>query len=144
MDLFAGQDLVLLTRYSGDGPTRLAFDGRSAAGPVHWETNVDFPEHDRDNPFVPRLWATRRIGWLSAERRQHGAITGARRRAAYARRALWHSDGADVISGAGAADGWRTEWSRRDVPMAAPAATFEAARSATMQRDAKSVDASDG
>ena len=73
VDLFAGQDLVLLTRYSGSGPARLSFDGRSARGPVHWETNVDFPDHDRDNAFVPRLWATRRIGWLSAARRQNGA-----------------------------------------------------------------------
>ncbi|MEP7086002.1 MAG: VWA domain-containing protein, partial [Gemmatimonadota bacterium] len=73
VDLFAGQDLVLLTRYTGSGSARLSFDGRSATGPVHWESNVDFPDHDRDNAFVPRLWATRRIGWLSASRRQNGA-----------------------------------------------------------------------
>ena len=73
IDLFAGQDLVLLTRYSGSGRARLAFDGRSATGAVHWETMVDFPDHERDNAFVPRLWATRRIGWLSAARRQNGA-----------------------------------------------------------------------
>ena len=73
VDLFAGEDLVLLTRYTGSGSTRLMFDGRSATGPVHWETKVDFPDHDRDNAFVPRLWATRRIGWLSAARRQNGA-----------------------------------------------------------------------
>ena len=58
---------------AGSGRARLAFEGRSASGPVHWETTVDFPDHDRDNAFVPRLWATRRIGWLSAARRQNGA-----------------------------------------------------------------------
>ena len=140
VDLFAGQDLVLLTRYNGSGHARLTFDGRSATGPVHWETSVDFPDHDRDNAFVPRLWATRRIGWLSAERRQHGASP----------------EVDDELRSLGERYGIPTELTsylvqepqvamdglpRRDVPMpaSAPKAQFEAARSATMQRDAKSV-----
>jgi len=144
VDLFAGQDLVLLTRYDGSGHARLTFDGRSATGPVHWETSVDFPDHDRDNAFVPRLWATRRIGWLSAERRQHGASP----------------EVDDELRSLGERYGIPTELTsylvqepqvvmngppRRDVPMpmSAPAAKFEAARSATMQRDAKSVGAVD-
>src|SRR5690606_24631026 len=31
-----------------------------------------FPERERDNAFVPRLWAAQRLGWLAAERRRHG------------------------------------------------------------------------
>jgi Ca-activated chloride channel family protein len=144
VDLFAGQDLVLLTRYSGYGPTRLTFDGRSARGPVHWETNVDFPAHERDNPFVPRLWATRRIGWLSAERRQHGPSPELDEEL----RALGERYGIPteltsylVQEPQLASNGI----SRRDIamPASAPAAKFEAARNATVQRDAKSVDATD-
>lgn len=73
VDVFAGQDLVLLARYSGNGRARLRFDGTTAAGPVSWTQDVDFPERERGNAFVPRLWATQRIGYLSAERRRAGA-----------------------------------------------------------------------
>ena len=105
VDLFAGQDLVLLARYHGSGAARLTLRWPQRQGPVHWETQRRLPERDRGNAFVPRLWATQRIGWLTAERRRNGASPGARRRAAHARRALWHSDRAHVISRAGAADG---------------------------------------
>lgn len=71
-DLFAGQDLVLFARYDGSGPAKLRFEGRTSAGPVSWEASVSFPERDRDNAFVPRLWATQRVGWLSAEKRRNG------------------------------------------------------------------------
>jgi Ca-activated chloride channel family protein len=71
-DLFAGQDLVVLARYDGDGAARLRFEGRTADGPVSWEADVTFPERTRENSFVPRLWATQRVGWLAAEKRAHG------------------------------------------------------------------------
>jgi Ca-activated chloride channel family protein len=147
VDLFAGQDLVLLTRYTGSGPARLTFDGRSATGAVHWETNVDFPDHDRDNAFVPRLWATRRIGWLSAARRQNGASP----------------EVDDELRTLGERYGIPTELTsylvqepqmvmnqqRGGMPMpapmpaSAPAERFEAARKSTVQRDAQSMGALD-
>jgi hypothetical protein len=34
---------------------------------------VGFPERANENPFVARLWAAQRIGFLSAERRRNGA-----------------------------------------------------------------------
>lgn len=71
-DLFAGQDLVLLARYDGHGGATLYFNGRTAEGPVSWTQRVEFPERSRANPFVGRLWATQRIGWLSAEKRRDG------------------------------------------------------------------------
>ena len=77
-DLFAGEDLVVLARYDatsgrdGDHRARIWFEGRTVDGPVRWETTASFPERERDNAFIPRLWATRRIGWLSAERRRSG------------------------------------------------------------------------
>ena len=72
VDLFAGEDLVLLARYDGDGDATLRFTGRSANGPVEWRQRVRFPERDRDNVFIPRLWATQRLGWLAAEKRRAG------------------------------------------------------------------------
>jgi Ca-activated chloride channel homolog len=71
-DIFAGQDFVMLTRYDHDGTTRLHFEGRTADGPVHWTSRVGFPASSRENSFVARLWATQRIGYLSAEKRRNG------------------------------------------------------------------------
>ena len=75
VDLFAGQDLVILARYAGDGPATLRFSGQSPSGPVEWTERVTFPDRERGNAFVPRLWATQRIGWLTAEKRRGGAST---------------------------------------------------------------------
>lgn len=71
-DLFAGQDLVVLARYEGSGTILVRFEGESANGPVSWTTEAELPERDRDNAFVARLWATQRVGYLSAERRRNG------------------------------------------------------------------------
>ena len=72
VDLFAGQDLVVLARYDGTGRARIRFDGQTADGPVSWTETVNIGERERDNEFIPRLWATQRVGWLSAERRRNG------------------------------------------------------------------------
>jgi Ca-activated chloride channel family protein len=72
VDIFAGEDLVLLARYDGDGDATLRFDGQTTSGPVTWTARVNFPERSRENPFVARLWATQRVGYLSAEKRKHG------------------------------------------------------------------------
>ena len=71
-DLFAGQDLVVLARYEGSGTIRIRFEGESANGPVSWTTEAELPDRDRENAFVARLWATQRVGYLSAERRRNG------------------------------------------------------------------------
>jgi Ca-activated chloride channel family protein len=71
-DIFAGQDLVVLTRYDGRGPSTIRFEGDGANGRVAWTSRVNFPESERDNSFVARLWATQRVGYLSAEKRRTG------------------------------------------------------------------------
>src|ERR671916_2070063 len=43
-DLFAGQDLVVLARYSGRGRARVIFEGESRGGSVRWETPVTFAD----------------------------------------------------------------------------------------------------
>ena len=72
IDLFAGQDLVVLARYDGSGDARLRVEGQDANGTVSWSTTARFPQRERANPFVPRLWANQRLGWLAAEKRKHG------------------------------------------------------------------------
>lgn len=72
VDIFAGEDLVLLTRYNGSGNAIIRVDGQTTNGPVSWATRVDFPDRSRENPFVARLWATQRVGYLSAEKRKNG------------------------------------------------------------------------
>ena len=72
LDVFAGQDLVLLARFDGHGEATLRLEGESADGPVTWSTRASFPERSRDNPFVARLWAAQRVGWLAAEKRKRG------------------------------------------------------------------------
>lgn len=74
IDLFAGQELTLLARYRGssnDG--RVTISGQTPDGPVTWVAEVNFPERRSVDAFVGRLWATQRVGWLSAERRKNGA-----------------------------------------------------------------------
>src|SRR6185312_5451727 len=73
LDLFAGQDLVVLARYTGarDDAT-LVIEGTTSDGPVRWTGRVSFPAHATGNAFVPRLWAAQRVGYLSAERRRNG------------------------------------------------------------------------
>ena len=68
-DLFGGQDLVVLARYTGHGPARVVVEGRSHGHDVRWTSNARFPSDSRENAFVPRLWAAQRIGFLAAGRR---------------------------------------------------------------------------
>lgn len=72
IDIFAGQDLVLLARYDGDGEATVRIDGRTAGGRDAWTTRATFARRSMANAFVPRLWAAQRIGWLAAEKRRGG------------------------------------------------------------------------
>jgi Ca-activated chloride channel family protein len=71
-DVFAGQDLVVLARYSGSGTANVVVQGRANGRDVRWSSQRNFAREERDNGFVPRLWATQRIGWLATEKRRNG------------------------------------------------------------------------
>lgn len=75
IDVFAGQDLIVLARYDGSGEATVRLEGRGSTGPITWSTHARFESENRANPFVPRLWAAQRIGWLAAEKRRHGGTT---------------------------------------------------------------------
>ena len=71
-DVFAGQDFVMLARYSGSGEGVIRFEGNTASGPISWTKRVAFARDSRENSFIARLWATQRVGFLSAEKRNNG------------------------------------------------------------------------
>jgi Ca-activated chloride channel homolog len=74
LDIFAGQELVVLARYRGASERgRIVVTGDTPEGRVTWTSDVRFPERRTADAFVGRLWATQRVGWLSAERRKNGA-----------------------------------------------------------------------
>ncbi len=71
-DLFTGEQLVLAGRYSGQGPSAVVIEGTVNGTTRHFTYEVAFPEQSPGNEFIPRLWATRRVGYLLDEIRLHG------------------------------------------------------------------------
>ena len=82
LDLFAGQELTVLARYrrsatpvafGQESGGRITITGDTPDGPVTWVAQAQFPARRTGDAFVGRLWATQRVGWLSAERSRNGA-----------------------------------------------------------------------
>lgn len=71
-DLFKGEQLVLVGRYSGQGDSAAVLKGTVENGEKKFAYDVKFPAIDSENEFIPRLWATRRVGYLLDEIRLHG------------------------------------------------------------------------
>lgn len=71
-DLFKGEQLVLVGRYSGHGDGAAILEGTLNGGTHKFAYDLKFPSNASDNDFIPRLWATRRVGYLLDEIRLHG------------------------------------------------------------------------
>ncbi len=71
-DLFKGEELILVGRYTGSSGGHLLLEGTVNSKQQQQEYAVKFPEKDADNDFIPRLWATRRVGYLLDEIRLRG------------------------------------------------------------------------
>lgn len=71
-DLFNGDQLVVFGRYSGSGASAMKLTGAFAGASRQFVEDVRFPEVSADNPWLPRLWAARRVGWLLDEIRLRG------------------------------------------------------------------------
>ena len=74
-DLFKGEQLVLVGRYSGKGSSAAVIEGSVNGASHRFATDVKFPDESGDNDFIPRLWATRRVGYLLDEIRLRGEST---------------------------------------------------------------------
>jgi Ca-activated chloride channel family protein len=71
-DLFVGSQLVLAGRYKGDGSTTVTLRGLAGNREQRFTYNVTFPAENTANAYIPRLWATRKIGYLLTQIRLHG------------------------------------------------------------------------
>ena len=71
-DLFYGEELVLFGRYRGDGDGELVLEGSRAGETQRFTYRVQLPRRENDNEFIPRLWAARKAGALTAQIRLHG------------------------------------------------------------------------
>ncbi|MGE0785838.1 MAG: VIT domain-containing protein [Sandaracinaceae bacterium] len=73
-NLYRGGQLMVVGRYRGDGPVELALDGRLAHEDraQRFAYPVEFPTRELRNDFLPRVWATRKIGFLLDQIRLNG------------------------------------------------------------------------
>jgi Ca-activated chloride channel family protein len=71
-DIFAGTQLVLVGRYRQGGDTTVTLHGKVNNLPHSFRYD-DLRFHDQGGEeFIPRLWATRKIGYLLQQVRLHG------------------------------------------------------------------------
>jgi Ca-activated chloride channel family protein len=71
-DLFKGQQLLVAGRYSGRGTGLVRISGVLNGDKREYSRELTFVESVSENAFLPRLWATRRIGYLLDEIRLRG------------------------------------------------------------------------
>ena len=71
-DLFKGDQLVLAGRYSGKASGKVVVEGTVNGTPRKYSYDVKFSDEAGEHEFIPRLWATRRVGYLLDEIRLRG------------------------------------------------------------------------
>lgn len=71
-DLFAGEQLLVLARYKGSGKAAVKVSGDINGATRAYSYDVSLPAEEKDFSFVPKLWASRKIGYLLEEIRLHG------------------------------------------------------------------------
>ena len=75
-DIFKGSQLTIIGRYRNPvemNHVRLGLTGNSRGSSRNLSyNNLNFPLREEANDFLPRLWATRRVGWLIEQIRLNG------------------------------------------------------------------------
>src|SRR6516225_3341769 len=71
-DLFKGDQLVVAGRYSGAGDVEAKLTGNVGGREQTFSYKLHFDDRKTSDDYVPRLWATRRVGFLLDEIRIHG------------------------------------------------------------------------
>ncbi len=66
-DLFDGGQLVLVGRYTGEGKAQITLSGEAGGKPQSFTLSGNFPAVSTEADFLPRLWASRKIGYLLDE-----------------------------------------------------------------------------
>ena len=75
-DVFRGSQVTLIGRYNNTNAleaVRLRLNGKSGTAAKSYSyDNLRFPLREDANDYLPRLWATRRVGWLMEQIRANG------------------------------------------------------------------------
>ncbi len=71
-NLFKGDQLVLVGRYSGKASGKIIVEGTVNGVARKYFYDVTFSGEANEHEFIPRLWATRRVGYLLDEIRLRG------------------------------------------------------------------------
>jgi Ca-activated chloride channel family protein len=72
-DLFHGEQLVVLGRYSGQGAVALKLSGTVGSQSQEFVYETTFPgKTDQDRSFVEQVWARRKVGYLLDQIRANG------------------------------------------------------------------------
>ena len=74
-DLFRGGQILLMGRSRDGAPERFKLSGALAGRNVQLDLSEKDPiqgSKDKPNDFIPKLWATRKVGYLLEEIRAHG------------------------------------------------------------------------
>ena len=75
-DLFRGSQVTLIGRYSNAADLnsiRMKLTGKAGGtSRTYTYANLSFPLRSDANEYLPRLWATRRVGWLMEQVRTNG------------------------------------------------------------------------
>ncbi|HBR58577.1 MAG TPA: trypsin, partial [Blastocatellia bacterium] len=75
-DLFKGTQLAILGRYTNSADLKavdFSLRGKAGTDTRNFQYHgLAFPLRDAENDFLPRLWASRRVGWLIEQIRSNG------------------------------------------------------------------------
>jgi Ca-activated chloride channel homolog len=74
-DLFQGSQVALVGRYRNDRDLRdvtVRLTGTASPPRTFAFSGLHFPLRAERHDFLPRIWATRRVGWLMEQIRSHG------------------------------------------------------------------------
>ena len=66
-DVFAGQELVLFGRFAGEGQGQITVQGTRGGNTFEFTTEHRFPRASTANSYIPRLWASRKLGHLERQ-----------------------------------------------------------------------------
>ena len=71
-DMFKGSQISLLGQYSNQGKATITLEGKAGKRSKKYQYSAQFPRSSDDYPFIPRLWASRKIGYLLEQIRLKG------------------------------------------------------------------------
>lgn len=71
-DMFRGSQMVLFGRYKGDGQKLITLTGTVNGESRKFEYEATFAANNETTDFIPRLWATSKVGYLMDEIRLRG------------------------------------------------------------------------